>query len=271
MMNDDAEHRLRLCTTRLRAIAIGSARLEAKILIDHAGSNEAVLEKLINRRLKGEPVDRIVGMRGFWTLDLLVTPDVLSPRPDTETIVSLALELVHERMARNGPLQILDLGTGSGAILLSLLKELPEARGIGLDISPAALAVAKRNAEMNGLADRASFVVGDWKQSFSNRFDLVVSNPPYIPTRDLATLETEVIDHDPIIALDGGADGLDPYRIIFEQLQHLLKPEGIAVFEFGYGQSQSIQLLMNEYKLYKIQIKSDIAAIPRALALSFPF
>jgi release factor glutamine methyltransferase len=270
MMPDPAETRLRHCMQQLSSIAVGSARLEAKILIDYAGSDDDLLEKLIQRRLMGEPVDRIVGRRGFWTLDLLVTPAVLSPRPDTETIVELARDLTRLRSGALANLTILDLGTGSGAILLALLVEFPQAQGIGLDISPAALEVAKRNAELNGLADRTHFIQNSWNHAFPDRFNLIVSNPPYIPTADLAGLEMEVINHDPRIALDGGQDGLDPYRQIFPLLHHILKPNGTAVFEIGYGQDRTIPALALASGLHVIQIKDDLAGIPRALALSLP-
>jgi release factor glutamine methyltransferase len=265
------------CTERLQAIAVGSAATEAKLLIAHAGEDDALLESLIQRRLLGEPVDRIIGNRGFWTLDLYVTPDVLSPRPDTETIVELARDLTSERLKQNADasqeLTILDLGTGSGAILLSLLAEFPQAKGIGLDVSQAALDVAKRNAELNGLAARAEFIQASWNETswdsaLNKRFDIVTSNPPYIPTADLASLETEVIAHDPTIALDGGKDGLDPYRLIFAALPRILKPKGVAVFEIGFGQDKSIPALARQAGLNVVELKPDLSAIPRALALS---
>jgi release factor glutamine methyltransferase len=276
-MRDPEFLRRKTCAERLHVVAVGSAATEAKLLINHAGDDDALLESLIQRRLLGEPVDRIIGKRGFWTLDLYVTPDVLSPRPDTETIVELARDLARDRArqsAHNGQdLRILDLGTGSGAILLALLAEFPQAIGIGLDISQAALDVAKRNAELNGLAVRARFIQASWDQksweeAFPDRFDVIVSNPPYIPTADLASLETEVIAHDPRIALDGGEDGLDPYRLIFAALPKLLKPNGIAVFEIGYGQDISIPALAEQAGLKVIKLKPDLSAIPRALALS---
>jgi release factor glutamine methyltransferase len=279
-MRDPEFLRRKTCAERLQMVAVDSAATEAKLLIEHAGDDDALLESLIQRRLLGEPVDRIIGKRGFWTLDLYVTPDVLSPRPDTETIVELARDLTRDLLeqqpAPSKKLTILDLGTGSGAILLALLAEFPQATGIGLDISQSALDVAKRNAELNGLAARAEFVQASWDQksweeAFANCFNLVVSNPPYIPTADLAALETEVIAHDPMIALDGGEDGLDPYRLIFARLPKLLKPKGIAVFEIGYGQDKSIPALARQAGLEIIELKPDLSGIPRALALSLSF
>jgi release factor glutamine methyltransferase len=279
-MRDPEFLRKKTCAERLQMVAVGSAATEAKLLIDYVGNDDALLESLIQRRLLGEPVDRIIGKRGFWTLDLYVTPDVLSPRPDTETIVELARDLTRDLVERQpAPSKkptILDLGTGSGAILLALLAEFPQATGIGLDISQAALDVAKRNAELNGLAARAEFIQASWDRTswsdtLNQHFDLVVSNPPYIPTADLAALETEVIAHDPVIALDGGEDGLDPYRLIFAALPKLLKPKGIAVFEIGYGQDKSIPALARQAGLEIIELKPDLSGIPRALALSLSF
>jgi release factor glutamine methyltransferase len=253
---------------RIMAVAQGSARLEARLLCETAAGNRQMLEGLILRRLAGEPVDRIIGHRGFWTLDLLVSPAVLSPRPDTETVVELARDLARQRFPAHQKLRILDLGTGSGAILLALLSEFPDASGLGIDISPAALDIAERNAALNALSGRALFKPGSWGEGITEHFDIIVSNPPYIPTGELAALEREVRNHDPHLALDGGKDGLDPYRAIFPQLHHLLKPEGIAVFEIGYGQDQSIPALATASNLYCLQLKADLSRIPRALAVA---
>jgi release factor glutamine methyltransferase len=256
---------------RIAKVAVGSARQEARILHEVAGSDLERLEAFILRRLAGEPVDRIAGHRGFWTLDLMVTPEVLSPRPDTETIVETARDLLlkrhgnqrhgHQGHGNDPSLRFLDLGTGSGAILLALLAEFPNATGVGMDISTSALSVALANVGRNGLQGRADMRVGSWQsigwdEGFTEQFDLVVSNPPYIPHADLATLEPEVRLHDPMLALD-----------IFPSLPRLLGSDGIAVFEIGYGQHETIPALAVECNLNIVKLVSDLAGIPRALAL----
>ncbi len=260
--------RLRVVTERLKKIAAGSARLEAKMLMDAAGNDADNLESLVQRRLAGEPADRLAGRRGFWTLDLIVTPDVLSPRPDSETIVELACDLVLETHARHAALRILDLGTGSGALLLALLAELPGATGLGIDISTQALDVARRNAARNGLTERAAFEHGVWMEGLSERFDLILSNPPYIATGDIAGLETEVREHDPALALDGGLDGLDAYRAILPVLAGSLTSRGIAVFEIGFGQERDVTRLADTAGLNILSIRKDLSGIPRAIAMS---
>ncbi|MFM9974273.1 MAG: peptide chain release factor N(5)-glutamine methyltransferase [Beijerinckiaceae bacterium] len=260
--------RLRAVTERLKKIAAGGARLEAKMLIEAAGNDADSLESLVQRRLAGEPADRLAGRRGFWTLDLIVTPDVLSPRPDSETIVELACDLVLETHARHAALRILDLGTGSGALLLALLAEFPMATGLGIDISTPALEVARRNAARNGLAEQAAFAHGVWLEGLSERFDLILSNPPYISTGEIAGLEIEVREHDPALALDGGLDGLDAYRAILPVLSGFLAHGGIAVFEIGYGQESAVTRLADAVGLKVVSIKNDLSRIPRAIAMS---
>ncbi|MCG6203917.1 peptide chain release factor N(5)-glutamine methyltransferase [Rhodopseudomonas sp. HC1] len=194
------------------------------------------------RRLAGEPVARIFGQREFWGLPLRLSADTLVPRPDTETVVEVALELLRAE-ARPQP-RILDIGTGSGAILLALLSECRDATGVATDISLETLRIARANAAALGLADRAGFVAGDYAAALSGPFDLIVSNPPYIPAGDIAALDIEVRDHDPRLALDGGADGLDAYRRIAPESMRLLRPGGALVVEFGQGQSGAVVALM---------------------------
>jgi release factor glutamine methyltransferase len=256
---------LRAIAGRLDAVAHDTARIEARWLIEAAAGDAALLEAFVARRLAGEPVDRIIGSRGFWTLDLAVTPDVLSPRPDTETIVRTALERIGGREA---PLRILDLGTGSGAILLALLKELPEATGLGVDVSEAALAVARGNADRTGLEARAAFAKGDWTAGLSGAFDVIVSNPPYIPTGDIASLDREVREHDPHLALDGGRDGLAWYRAICVGIQGLLAPQGFAVLEFGQGQGGDIQRIAEAAGLVFAGFRNDLNGIERVIILN---
>jgi release factor glutamine methyltransferase len=257
--------RLRAMAVRLRPAAGDAARIEARWLIEAAGGDAGLLERQILRRLAGEPLDRIIGRRGFWTLDLAVTPDVLSPRPDTETIVRAALD--HVTGARDRICRILDLGTGSGAILLALLAELPHAHGVGVDISAAALSIATANARANGLADRTEWRLGSWADPVTGQFDIVVSNPPYIPSAEIAGLDVEVRDHDPALALDGGADGLDCYRAILPALPGLLAEGGVAVLEIGLGQADAVPALAATAGLAVIEIRPDLGGVPRAVVL----
>lgn len=194
------------------------------------------------RRLAGEPVARIVGTCEFWGLPLRLGPDALVPRPDTETLVEVALESL-QADARPAP-RLLDIGTGSGAILLALLSERRDATGVATDINPATLRIARGNAAALGLSQRAHFVACDYAAALTGPFDLIVSNPPYIPAADIAALDVEVRDHDPRRALDGGGDGLDAYRRIAPEATRLLRPGGALVVEFGKGQSDHVVALM---------------------------
>jgi release factor glutamine methyltransferase len=255
----------RTLSAQLVPVAGDAARLEARWLIEAAAGDTVRLEAFIARRLAGEPIDRIIGSRGFWTLDLAVTPDVLSPRPDTETIVRTALERIG---GRETPLRILDLGTGSGAILLALLREMPNASGLGIDISEAALAVARGNAGRTGLEARAAFARGDWTAGLSEAFDVVVSNPPYIPTGVIASLDREVREHDPHLALDGGPDGLACTRAICTGIQGLLTPQGFAVLEFGQGQGGDIRRIAEAAGLVFAGFRNDLSGIERVVILN---
>jgi release factor glutamine methyltransferase len=273
----------RALTARLRTGAIDSAELDARILVGAAlgldltgviaaaarsvtAAEAARLEDFARRRLRGEPVARILGAREFWGLPLQLSAATLVPRPDTETVVELALEMLQAARPRLHPLRIADIGTGSGAILLALLSELPEACGIGTDISVAALWTARANAARLGLAARAAFVVCDYAAALADSFDLMVSNPPYIRSAEIADLATEVRDHDPRRALDGGIDGLDAYRALIPQAARLLKPGGALVVEAGLGQSGDIGGLMTAAGLtLERPAKADLAGIRRAV------
>ena len=225
------------------------------------------LEGFTRRRLAGEPVARILGLKEFWGLPLKLSAATLVPRPDTETVVELALEILRADNAANRPLRIADLGTGSGAILLALLSELPAAHGCGTDISVDALETAGNNAARLGLADRATFIACDYASGLSGTFDLIVSNPPYIRSADIELLARDVREHDPRAALDGGADGLDAYRALVPQAAGFLAPGAVLVVEAGQGQSGEIEALMTASGLVTAcPPKADLAGIKRAVA-----
>jgi release factor glutamine methyltransferase len=216
------------------------------------------------RRLAREPVGRILGRREFWSLPFELSPETLEPRPDTETVVETVLSFLPDRQA---PLRVLDLGTGSGCLLVALLHELPRATGVGVDRSPGALAVARRNAARNRVADRAAFAASDWTAALRGRFDLIVVNPPYIGSGELADLAPEVRLHDPAAALDGGEDGLAAYRIVFAGLRDILAPAGTLIVETGSTQEQGVRTLATANGLDVIKVAHDLAGHSRALAL----
>jgi release factor glutamine methyltransferase len=274
----------RVLTARFKADAIESAELDARLLagavlgLDLTGmiraadrrltADESVrLDQFVRRRLAGEPVARILGHKEFWGLSLELSPATLVPRPDTEAVVELALELLRADGAADRPLRIADLGTGSGAILLALLSELPQAHGFGTDISAAALQTAAANVARAGLAGRATFIACDYATGLSGLFDLIVSNPPYIRSVDIGGLAAEVRNYDPLAALDGGADGLDGYRALIAQAARILAPGAVLVVEAGQGQRGDIEALMTAAGLtHNGAPKADLAGIPRAVA-----
>ena len=215
------------------------------------------------RRAAREPVSRILGARGFWTLDLTVAPDVLDPRADTETLVETALDLIEDH---NAPLAVLDLGAGSGAILCALLSELPQASGVAVDLSAAACAATRENLARCGLSQRAQVLRGRWGTPLASRFDVIVSNPPYVRAGDIATLDPEVRLHDPRLALDGGADGLDCYREIVGDLRRLLAPGGLVAFEVGFDQAASVAALLQAENLEIAGFARDAGGRDRVVA-----
>jgi release factor glutamine methyltransferase len=237
--------------------------LRAGDALDAAATARA--RALFERRLLGEPVDRIIGTREFWGMPFRLSAATLSPRPDTESVVEAALACLPEDGARAN---VLDLGTGTGAILVALLRERRRAFGVGLDRSFEAASTARDNAALNGVADRAAFVVGDWGQALAGGFDLVVSNPPYIADAAIAALEGTVRDHDPHLALRGGGDGLDAYRAILSQAPALLARGGALVLELGHGQEAAVAGLAVSAGLAPGgRARHDLGGVPRALVL----
>ena len=264
-----------------RQAGLDSPELDARLLVGHAlgldhtelmaesgrslGDDAArALAPLAARRLDREPVARILGVKEFWSLPLRLNAATLVPRPETETVVEAALAAIDQGGPRARALRIADLGTGSGALLIALLSELPNASGIGTDISGEALAAARGNATRLGLASRAEFIACDFGGALTGTFDLVVSNPPYVASGDIATLAPEV-RHDPHRALDGGADGLACYRTIAGQAPALLKTGGHLVVELGVGQEPAVAALFRAAGLAPLPAHHDLAGIPRAL------
>ncbi len=225
----------------------------------------AAFRRMVERRARREPVSRIRGRREFWSLAIGLDPAVLDPRPDSETLVAAALD---RRADRRGSGRILDLGTGSGCLLFALLSERPDDQGIGVDISGAAVRQAAATAQALGLADRARFAVGAWGAGLADgAFDLVVANPPYIPTAEIAGLEPEVRTFDPPGALDGGADGLAAYRAIAADLPRLLAPGGIAVLEIGAAQAPAVTRLLGAAGFASVARHRDLAGRERCLVV----
>ena len=274
----------RALTARFKSNDIDSAELDARILVGAAlgldltgviaaasrplTSDETIrLDDFARRRLAGEPIARILGLKEFWGLPLQLSAATLVPRPDTETVVELALEMLRAAPDPGRRLRIADIGAGSGAILLALLSELPNASGFGTDISVAALRTASSNAARLGFAPRAAFVACDYAAALSGTFDLIVSNPPYIRSAEIAGLATAVRDHDPHRALDGGMDGLDAYRVLVPQAARLLARGGVLVVEVGHDQGGDVEGIMTGAGLMPERPpKADLAGIRRAVA-----
>ena len=263
---------------------IPSPRLEARLLLAHVlhqnendasilqtsltHEQEQALRELLSKRIeKHYPLDKLIGHKGFYKYDFAVNEDVLSPRPDTEILVEKAVQISNQRK-----IQILDLGTGSGCILLSLLKENEQATGVGVDISAAALNVARQNAQQLGVNNRVSWLNTSWFEEnfinqFSHPFELIVSNPPYIPEADITELAAEVKDHDPLAALSGGRDGLTSYRRLAEIAPQLLAEEGTILLECGINQAQQVAEMFVANGLTLIEIVADLQGIDRCIIL----
>ncbi len=250
----------RLDAELLMAHALGTTR-ESLILRHLEDSAPPSFAALLERRLAHEPVAYITGRRAFWTIELEVGPGALIPRPDSETLVEAAIDYFGAR----SPGRILDLGTGPGTLLLAALAEWPEAGGIGVDASEAALDYGRRNADALGLGDRAQFRLGDWAEGLTDRFDLILANPPYIGTDE--SLPEQVRAHEPASALFAGPDGLDDYRRILPDIPRLLAPGGVAVFEIGWTQAAAVSALAREQGL-AVTLYNDLGGRPRALLLA---
>lgn len=280
MTDDRASIGQILCaiTRRLKDAGVGSPRLDARLLVAQATGasveqivafpertltpdEAARLETSVQRRANREPLAQIVGHREFWSLDFIVTRDTLTPRPDSETIVAAALALAG---GRDRAVQILDFGTGTGCLLLSLLHEWPQARGIGVDCSAAALDVAQRNAAALGLSDRAQFVQGAWGAGLRGPFDVIVANPPYIVEAELAGLAPE-LGFEPRGALSGGPDGLDAYRALAGDIARLLAPAGVAVLEVGQGQAECVEAILRAAGLDIGPRQRDLGGLERGV------
>ncbi|HUH10899.1 MAG TPA: peptide chain release factor N(5)-glutamine methyltransferase [Brevundimonas sp.] len=257
---------------RLKAAGVDSPSIDARLLLEAAtgagrvdiltdpyrvvdADKIAALDAMIDRRVKREPVSRILGKKGFWKIMLNVTPDVLSPRPDTETLLDVVVRAFPPQRA----FDMIDLGTGSGAILLAALAERAGARGVGTDISTEAIAVARENAANLDLDGRCTFIRTDWAAGFADdSFDLVVSNPPYIPTGDIPGLDPEVREHDPHLALDGGPDGLQPYRDLAPEIARILRPEGVFAVEIGWDQGPQVKALFEAAGFANVKVVKDL-------------
>jgi release factor glutamine methyltransferase len=277
---------LNLLAQAFRTAGIEDADVDARLLVGHAlhldrarliAQSDRILEareiNVINalaaRRLKREPVSRILGQKEFWSIALAITPDVLVPRPETETVVEGALDFVVRGGLRMEKLRILDIGTGSGALLLALLRELPNATGTGTDISTGALKVARENAARCGVEGRCTFVACDIASVVEGPFDLLVSNPPYIAHDEITSLAPEVKDYDPTVALDGGNDGLAAYRAIAADAKRLLAPGARMFVELGAGQETAVRDLFTNAGLTAGIARTDLAGIPRVLGAGF--
>lgn len=249
---------------QLAAAGIANPRHEARLLHALAAGDGARLAGYVRRRTAHEPYSRIRGAREFWSLDFALSPDTLDPRPDSETLIEAALAALPDRTA---PLRVVDLGTGTGALLLALLSEYPNATGLGADILPGAVATAARNAAALGLANRVQFVAGDWAAINLGAADVILANPPYVPSNVIAVLPPEIVRFDPRRALDGGDDGLMAYRALMPVLRRILRPDGWAFFELGAGQAEAVARLVAAGDLRVAGVRRDLAGCERCLAI----
>ncbi|HEV2509062.1 peptide chain release factor N(5)-glutamine methyltransferase [Bosea sp. (in: a-proteobacteria)] len=255
----------------LKRAGIADFTFEARILIEDLAADDDPIDQAaavrlsdaVARRLAGEPLWRVLGAREFWGLSFSLSPGTLEPRPDSETLIEAALS--HLALRRHERLRTLDLGTGTGCLLIATLREFPQATGLGIDLSPDAVATATGNAARNGVAERAAFRQGNWTTGIDERFDLILSNPPYIDSAEIAGLDPNVREYDPLLALDGGPDGLDAYRALAAALPGHLQPGGLAILEIGAGQEEAVLALMRQAGLRHLDSRRDLGGHIRAL------
>ena len=266
---------------RLREAGIEDANREARLLLGHATGLDAAtiigypdryltpedasaMTAVVTDRARRRPMAQVIGSREFWSLPFRVTEATLDPRPDSESVIHAVLDQVRDRTARY---RVLDLGTGTGCLLLAVLRELPNATGMGTDISADAIAVAAWNADRLDLRNRARFSVGEWDRALSGRFDIIVSNPPYIPTDDIDRLAPEISHFEPRQALDGGEDGLAAYRALSTALAKLMAEDGFAAIEIGSGQRAPVESIFRRAGLSATSVVDDLAGISRCLVV----
>ncbi|MCG8507666.1 MAG: peptide chain release factor N(5)-glutamine methyltransferase [Rhodospirillales bacterium] len=270
---------------RLKSAGIDGARLDARLIVGHAARLEPAallarsaemagadvvdhVEEMVKRRENRQPMAQILGQREFWSLPFRVTRDTLIPRPDSETLIIAALDWAERAERKERALRVLDLGTGTGCLLLSLLSEWPAATGIGVDVDPAVIEVAGQNARDLELSDRARFVCTDWGDGLDEFFDVVISNPPYVPEGDLDGLEPDVVDFEPRLALCGGADGLDAYRALSARIGRFLAPGGAVFLEIGFGQASGVADIMTVSGFGIFARRRDLGGVVRCLAMA---
>ncbi len=270
---------------RLMTAGVETADLDARLLVEWVTGcdrlemirnpnhpiDEAVLAQLgtvLTRRINGESVHRIIGKRAFFGVELTLSADTLEPRPDTEALVELAIPFLRQRIAEHGVADLIDLGTGTGAIALALLDQFRQLRAVGVDISKGALDTARANAHLAGVSDRFATLCSDWFSEVTGSFDLIISNPPYIPSLEIAGLQREVVLHDPVRALDGGQDGLTPYRIIAGHSRQYLRQGGAVALEIGFGQRRDVEAIFARENFALMGVQKDIGGHERALLFS---
>ena len=267
-------------TQQLTAAGVDTAALDSRLLLEAAAglSREQILLRsdseldatalarfnaFVARRTQREPVSHILGHKEFWGLDFKVSRDTLTPRPDSETLIEWVIRRFPDR---THPLKLLDLGTGTGCLILALLSEYSQAAGVGIDLSDQALAIASENAQRLGFNERVRFEKGDWTEGLEGSFDLVVSNPPYIEDAEIERLAPEVARYEPMLALSGGGDGMKDYRRIAKGIGRLLKPEGMVAVEIGEGQTNAVSEVFSQAGFERLEVARDLAGIERVLA-----
>ena len=272
----------RQARARLTAAGIETADLDARLLVEWVTGYDRLeairnpdrpieqvvlmrLNEILSRRINGESVHRIIGKRAFFGIELALSQDTLEPRPDTEALVELVIPFLRQRIAEHGVADLIDLGTGTGAIALALLDQFKELRAVGVDVSAGALDTARNNAHLTGVSHRFAALRSDWFANVTGAYDLIVSNPPYIPSLEIAGLQREVVLHDPIRALDGGPDGLIPYQIIAGHARHHLRTGGAVALEIGFGQRADIEAIFAAENFVLKGVQNDIGGHERAL------